>query len=41
LPLLRPGDEVWAGWERGAARLLPVGRVVTPEDLDEQTGEAS
>jgi spermidine/putrescine transport system ATP-binding protein len=41
LPLLRPGDEVWAGWERGAGRLLPVGRVVTAEDLDEQTGEAS
>jgi spermidine/putrescine transport system ATP-binding protein len=23
LPLLRPGDRVWAGWEREAARLLP------------------
>ena len=23
LPLLRPGDEVFAGWERDAARLLP------------------
>jgi spermidine/putrescine transport system ATP-binding protein len=23
LPLLRPGDEVYAGWEREAARLLP------------------
>jgi spermidine/putrescine transport system ATP-binding protein len=23
LPLLRPGDRVWAGWERDAARLLP------------------
>jgi spermidine/putrescine transport system ATP-binding protein len=23
LPLLRPGDQVWAGWERDAARLLP------------------
>jgi spermidine/putrescine transport system ATP-binding protein len=23
LPLLRPGDKVWAGWERDAARLLP------------------
>jgi spermidine/putrescine transport system ATP-binding protein len=23
LPLLRPGDRVWAGWEHNAARLLP------------------
>jgi spermidine/putrescine transport system ATP-binding protein len=23
LPMLRPGDNVWAGWERDAARLLP------------------
>jgi spermidine/putrescine transport system ATP-binding protein len=23
LPLLRPGDKVWASWERDAARLLP------------------
>jgi spermidine/putrescine transport system ATP-binding protein len=23
LPLLRPGDHVWAAWERDAARLLP------------------
>jgi spermidine/putrescine transport system ATP-binding protein len=23
LPLLRPGDHVWAGWDRSAARLLP------------------
>jgi spermidine/putrescine transport system ATP-binding protein len=22
LPLLRPGDEVWAGWDRNAARIL-------------------
>jgi spermidine/putrescine transport system ATP-binding protein len=39
LPLLRPGDQVWAGWEREAARLLPVGRVITAEDLDVPTGE--
>jgi len=39
LPLLRPGEVVWAGWERDAARLLPVGRVVTAEDLDRPTGE--
>jgi len=40
LPMLRPGDTVWAGWERDAARLLPVGRVETTE-LDEPVGEAS
>jgi len=33
LPLLRPGDEVWAGWERSAARLLPIG---LPPALDEE-----
>jgi spermidine/putrescine transport system ATP-binding protein len=41
LPLLRQGDRVWAGWERDAARLLPVGRVVTAEDLDIVTGEVT
>jgi spermidine/putrescine transport system ATP-binding protein len=30
LPLLRPGDHVWAGWERDAARLLPDSKI--PED---------
>jgi spermidine/putrescine transport system ATP-binding protein len=38
LPLLRPGDTVWAGWERDAGRLLPVGRIV-PEDLERPVGE--
>ena len=33
LPLLRPGDEVWAGWERSAARLLPLGM---PPAIDEE-----
>jgi spermidine/putrescine transport system ATP-binding protein len=41
LPLLRPGDRVWAGWERTAARLLPIGRVVTAEDLDLSTREVT
>jgi spermidine/putrescine transport system ATP-binding protein len=41
LPMLRPGDQVWVGWERAAARLLPVGRVVTAEDLDAPTGEVT
>jgi spermidine/putrescine transport system ATP-binding protein len=41
LPLLRPGDRVWAGWEREAARLLPIGRVVTAEDLDLATREVT
>jgi spermidine/putrescine transport system ATP-binding protein len=40
LPMLRPGDCVWAGWERDAARLLPVGRPVEPEDFDTPVGEA-
>jgi spermidine/putrescine transport system ATP-binding protein len=40
LPMLRPGDTVWAGWERDAARLLPVGRVDTTE-LDVPVGEVS
>ena len=39
--MLRPGDQVWVGWERAAARLLPVGRVVTAEDLDAPTGEVT
>jgi spermidine/putrescine transport system ATP-binding protein len=39
LPLLRPGDSVWAGWERDAARLLPLGRAVTLEDFDTPVGE--
>jgi spermidine/putrescine transport system ATP-binding protein len=34
LPLLRPGDRVWAVWEHDAARLLPLGRLPTPEALD-------
>jgi spermidine/putrescine transport system ATP-binding protein len=41
LPLLRPGDWVWAGWDREAARLLPIGRVVTAEDLDRSTLEVT
>ncbi|HEX5615318.1 MAG TPA: ABC transporter ATP-binding protein, partial [Acidimicrobiia bacterium] len=39
LPLLRPGDSVWVGWDRDAARLLPpaTGRAVADPiaaDLD-------
>jgi spermidine/putrescine transport system ATP-binding protein len=38
LPLLRPGDTVWAGWERDAARLLPLGRIA-PQNLETAVGE--
>ena len=37
LPLLRPGDKVWAAWEPNAARLLPEpapGRDATALDED-------
>jgi spermidine/putrescine transport system ATP-binding protein len=35
LPLLRPGDRVWAAWERDAARLLPL----PPPDRDPSVTE--
>jgi len=38
LPMLRPGDHVWAGWERAAARVLPQpvpGRDQSPVGDDE------
>ena len=41
LPMLRPGDTVWAGWERDAARLLPVGRVDTTELDEPKLGRSS
>jgi spermidine/putrescine transport system ATP-binding protein len=39
LPLLRPGDRVWAGWEVAAARLLPSAdlSVVDPEHIEEHS----
>jgi spermidine/putrescine transport system ATP-binding protein len=30
LPMLRPGDKIWASWEQGAARLLPDRSVAAP-----------
>ena len=39
LPFLRPGDEVWAGWEPGAARLLPA-QTTVPSLLDAEPQEA-
>jgi spermidine/putrescine transport system ATP-binding protein len=44
LPLLRPGDKIWASWEEGAARLLPDRQISpaaqpanTPPVVDEPT----
>jgi spermidine/putrescine transport system ATP-binding protein len=39
LPMLRPGDRVWAGWEVAAARLLPSAdlSVVDPEHIEEHS----
>jgi spermidine/putrescine transport system ATP-binding protein len=35
LPLLRPGDRVWAGWEHDAARLLPEPDEPLPDATEE------
>jgi spermidine/putrescine transport system ATP-binding protein len=35
LPLLRPGDEVWAGWPPDASLVLPAAEIPTAEDLEE------
>ena len=35
LPMLRPGDEVYAGWSPDASLVLPDADVPTAEDLDE------
>jgi spermidine/putrescine transport system ATP-binding protein len=39
LPLLRPGDTVWAGWPAGASLVLPAADIPTPEDLEEMFDE--
>jgi spermidine/putrescine transport system ATP-binding protein len=36
LPMLRPGDPIWAGWDASAARLLPDRR---PGPLDDPTAD--
>jgi spermidine/putrescine transport system ATP-binding protein len=35
LPLLRPGDGVWAGWPPDASLVLPAAEIPTAEDLEE------
>ncbi|HEX6570349.1 MAG TPA: ABC transporter ATP-binding protein [Acidimicrobiales bacterium] len=40
LPLLRPGDEVWAAWAPAASLVLPAADIPTTEDLEEMFDEA-
>lgn len=35
LPLLRPGDKVWASWPADASLVLPAAEIPTAEDLEE------
>jgi spermidine/putrescine transport system ATP-binding protein len=39
LPLLRPGDRVWASWPAGASLVLPAADIPTSEDLEEMFDE--
>ena len=39
LPLLRPGDRVFASWPAPAALVLPAADIPTPEDLEEMFDE--
>jgi spermidine/putrescine transport system ATP-binding protein len=39
LPLLRPGDTVWAGWPAGASLVLPAADIPTSADLEEMFDE--
>ena len=38
LPLLRPGDAVWASWDVEAARLLPAIEAGAPSGILEEAG---
>ena len=40
LPLLRPGDEVFAGWSPDASLVLPAGDMPNSENLDEALDES-
>jgi spermidine/putrescine transport system ATP-binding protein len=40
LPLLRPGDRVWASWTPDASLVLPAGDIPTSKDLEEMLDEA-
>lgn len=39
LPLLRPGDRVWARWTPDASLVLPAGDIPTSKDLEEMLDE--
>ena len=39
LPLLRPGDRVWASWPAEASLVLPAADIPTPEDLEDMFDE--
>jgi spermidine/putrescine transport system ATP-binding protein len=39
LPLLRPGDTVWASWPASASLVLPAADIPTTEDLEEMFDE--
>jgi spermidine/putrescine transport system ATP-binding protein len=39
LPMLRPGDAVWAGWAAAGSLVLPAADIPTPEDLEEMFDE--
>jgi spermidine/putrescine transport system ATP-binding protein len=40
LPLLRPGDRVWASWPADASLVLPAADIPTTEDLQEMFDDA-
>jgi spermidine/putrescine transport system ATP-binding protein len=40
LPLLRPGDTVFAGWPADVSLVLPAADIPTPEDLEEMLDES-
>jgi len=41
LPMLRPGDEVYAGWSPEASLVLPAADIPTTEDLAEMLDDSS
>ncbi len=41
LPLLRPGDDVFAGWVPDASLVLPAADIPTPEDFEEMLDDSS
>ena len=40
LPMLRPGDEVYAGWSPDASLVLPDAEIPTAEDLEEMLDDS-